>query len=74
MVAVTHLQALHFFTVVSSCDIAQSMSLGFETGLTYNGDLDDDDSDIVGGRSFENTNDGGSYIEIPVFVRLNIAF
>lgn len=55
-------------------DMAAGVAVGLETGIRYEGDLDDNDTDLIGGGSFENVNDDGDRLEIPLMARATIAF
>ena len=55
-------------------DVAEGVAFGLETGIRFEGDLDDDDTDLAGLGSFENINDDGDRLEIPLMARLTIQF
>lgn len=55
-------------------DMAKGVAVGLETGIRYEGDLDDDDTDLTGLGSFENVNDDGNRLEIPLMARVTIEF
>jgi hypothetical protein len=55
-------------------DASPNIAIGMETGLKYAGDLDEDDGDISGARSFADTNNSGDKLDIPLMARINIAF
>ena len=55
-------------------DVAEGVAVGLETGIGFEGDLDDDDTDLTGLGSFKNVNDDGDRLEIPLMARLTIQF
>jgi hypothetical protein len=55
-------------------DVSDGVAIGLETGVRYEGNLSDDDTDLAGVGSFENVNDDGDRVEIPVMVHVVISF
>lgn len=48
--------------------------IGLETGVRYTGKMNSDDTDWKGTGNFEEVNDSGERLEIPVLARMTIAF
>ena len=55
-------------------DISPRMALGFETGIHFEDDLNEDDTIISGTGTFTEVNDDDDRWSIPVRIGLNIKF
>ncbi len=55
-------------------DVYDNVALGVTTGINYRTELAEEKSDIVGFREFQNANERGDIVDIPVSVRMVVRF
>ena len=55
-------------------NVTDTISTGVETGLNYSFGMDGDDTNLAGTGNFENTNDDGSRMSVPLMFSVRVKF